>query len=224
MAYAKLQKMTESLTPAGSIESYEVYNLGRTKDGCLGNTVASIVSRITGRDYSLPAIYYAWRGMMIKDMIRTYSKHIKTETAPTRDRLELALHRLDQRNFKMVLEAIKTTGIAMTSAIPIAAVLENSNISYQRGGIQEILAEINSKAEVAVTYKTPTDQNPESWWHTAHIGFDQNGVLVSFSDGAKPVTQTTIDAINDAASYLNGKARTWNFVSINNETIFPLKS
>jgi|SRR3989344_1149837 len=208
--------MQETSMPLGAIESVDIYNYGVQKDGCLGNTVASMVSEITGVEYNLPNIYFAWRGMLIKDELRTFARHVRKDPEKSREQRELALHRLDQRVFKMVLKSIQTTGIALDSAIPIAAVLEDSDIEYRKGGFQEILEAVNNGYQIAVMYKASQDEETvgESWWHMAHIGISKAGEIVRLSDGNASISDSTIEAINNSAEYLNSQARTWNFVAI----------
>lgn len=212
--------MQESLRPLslGAIESVEVQQLGEERDGCLGNTVTSLVSTISGRNFPLPPIYYAYRGMMIKDELRAYKRHILKNPQRPREGLQLAMHRLDQRVFKMLLRSIRTTGAALPSAAPIAAVLENCNVEYRKGDFSDILQAINSGCEVAVMYEAPGDegenQRGDTWWHMAHIGISKAGEIVRLSDDNAPLSDATIEAINKSAKYLNQRARTWNFVAI----------
>ncbi len=207
--------MKETPIALGAIESVDLFNYGQEKDGCLGNTVASIVSTVSGQEYRLPPIYFAWRGMMIKDELRTYARHIHRDPEKTREEREIALHRLDQRVFKMILKAIRSNSIALPSAIPIAEILENCDIEYRKGRFPEMLEAVNDRHEVAVMYKTPEDEDSQSWWHMVHIGVDTfGGEIVRLSDGSATISDSTIKAIDESADYLNQTARTWNFVAI----------
>ena len=201
----------------GAIESTQIQELGEERDGCLGNTITSLVSTISGHDFSLPPIYYAYRGMMIKDELRSFRRHVRRNPDKSREDLELAMHRLDQRVFKMLINSIKTTGVALPSAAPIAAVLENCDIQYKKGDFGDILEAINSGYEVAVMYRAP-DEDPDAkgdtWWHMAHVGISKGNEIVRLSDENATITDMTIDAINESAAYLNNRARTWNFVAI----------
>ncbi len=208
--------MRETPLPLGAIESAEIFEYGQQRDGCLGNTIASIVTTISGQEFHLPPIYYAWRGMMIKDMLRTYGRHIRKEPSKSREEREIALHRLDQKIFRMILGSMSSNRVPIYSGIPLAEVLENCDIKYQKGGFPEILEAVNSGHEVAVMYKTPQDEEPERWWHMAHIGINTDGdEIVRLSDSKAPtITDSTIKAINESATYLTQRARTWNFVAI----------
>ena len=201
----------------GAIESAELLDLGQERDGCLGNTVASIVSTISGQEYHLPPIYYAYRGMTIKDELRTFKRHIRKNPEKPRDQLEMAMHRLDQRVFKMLIKSIKETGIALPAAAPIASMLESCTVEYRKGDFNDMLEAVNSQHEVAVMYKAPEEEDLEKgerWWHMAHIGISKGQQIVRISDDNALVTNATIAAINESASYLNREVRTWNFVTV----------
>jgi len=209
--------MQEIYLSAGAIESPGVQELGEERDGCLGNTITSLVSSISGHDFPLPSIYYAYRGMMIKDELRVFKRHIRKNPEKSREDLELAMHRLDQRVFKMLINSIKRTGAALPSVVPIAAVLENCEIEYKKGDFSDILAAVNSGYEVAVMYKAPDEEGEaksDRWWHMAHIGISKGQEIVRLSDGNGPISDSVVSAINESAAYLNQKARTWNFVAI----------
>lgn len=209
--------MQEVYLSSGAIESPDVQELGEERDGCLGNTITSLVSSISGQDFELPPIYYAYRGMMIKDELRAFKRHVRKNPDKPREDLELAMHRLDQRVFKMLINSIKRTGAALPSAAPIAAVLENCEIEYRRGDFRDVLSAVNSGHEVAVMYKAPDEEGEtrgDRWWHMAHIGISKNREIVRLSDDNAPISDATIEAINESAAYLNLKGRTWNFVAI----------
>lgn len=207
--------MPEIPLPLGAIESADLFNYGQEKDGCLGNTVTSIVSTISGHEFHLPPIYFAWRGMMIKDELRVYARHMRRDPDKHREESEIALHRLDQRVFKTILKSIRSNTVGLASMIPIAQVLENCDIKYRKGHFTDILEAINRREEVAVMYKTPDDEGPESWWHMAHIGVNASGSeIVRLSDQNGSITDSTVRAIDESADYLNQRARTWNFVAI----------
>ena len=206
--------MQETASPLGAIENPDLYQFGVERDGCLGNTVASMVSTISGQEYKLPAVYFAWRGMTIKDELRTVTRHVRKNPEKSREDLELALHRLDQRVFKMILKAIGKTDIAHPSAIPIALILERCDIEYRRVGFLDLLEAVNDGYQVAIMYKLPADEDPDSSWHMAHIGISKSNEIVRLSDGNRPINNSTIRAIDESATYLNNEARTWNFVAL----------
>lgn len=190
-----------------------LYERGRQNDQCVGLTIASLCSKLSGRQIDLPPIYYAWRGMQITDLKRTQHKHL--QEGEGKDRVRLASIKLDQRVFRGMLETIKRNGVAFWDATPVAAILAESDIAYKRGGFEEISADLNSGHEVAVMFQVEDPQKPgRRIRHMAHLGFDQDGVLVNHSDGHIVVDDTTINAINADAHFLNGKVRTWNYASV----------
>lgn len=208
--------MRETPTTPGAVENPDLYQFGVERDGCLGNTVASMVSTISGQEYNLPPIYYHWRGAMIQDELRAFRRHIRRNSDKSSEELELALHRLDQRVFKKVLQAIKENNVGLLSAIPIAMILEDCEIKYRKGGFINILEVVNDGYQVAVMYETPKDEDlkGEKWWHMAHVGIGKDNRIVRLSDNNAPITDSTILAIDESARYLNREARTWNFVAL----------
>lgn len=214
--------MNENLQPDVLVENSLAYQEGLLRDGCVGNTIASICSRIINREVGIPPIYYAWRGMMIKDEVRLFGDHMRrrrergTNTEESKAGLTHALHRLDQRAFKQFFGAIQSGRVPMFEAVPLQDALEMSTIEYRRGGIESIQTAITSGSEVAVSFQTAEDPNEHPSWHMAHIGLNSSNQLVRFSDGGQLVTPQTMHEIGTSAQYLNEQVRTWNFVTVKN--------
>ena len=187
-------------------------------DACVANTVVSICSMLSGQEIKVPSIYYSWRSMMIKDMIRMYSHHARKrhqrglESKP-RDYYDAALHKLDQQSVvKFVNTARDGRGVPLEAAL-IQTVLQDSEIEFRRGGMEDIMEEIRLGRQVAASYMVSNEEGDKEW-HIAHIGFDRENNLVSFSDGNIPIEPHNIDSINIASAYLTNEAHTWNFVSV----------
>lgn len=197
-------------------EDSPTYRLGQQKDGCVGNTIASLCSTITGEKVELPPMYYHYRGAQIMDMVRLYARHRRRDRDNSRqtDKPELALHRLDQQIFTKTFNSIKENKGVFTDSIPLELAIEESEIEYRRGDMTQILDAVNSGWEVAVSFKVPDENSDAEAWHMAHIGKSQEGQLVRISDNNEAVTEGTVKSINEAAKYLNAKVRTWNFVAI----------
>lgn len=187
-------------------------------DACVANTVVSICSKIVGRELGVPEMYYRWRSMMNVDMARMYAGHQrrihdKGLTPKAREHYLTALHKLDQKSFvKFANTARDGRGLPYEAAI-MQTILQDVEIEYMRGGINDVKKEIDLGRQVAVSYQT-SSQEGEKGWHISHIGRDPNGNLISYSDNNILVGDETVAEINSSATYLNGIAHTWNFVSV----------
>lgn len=183
------------------------------KVGCVANTVVSICSRISGIDFPVPDIYYQWRGMMLRDMANLYLNHRRRGQNLPREHYEAANLRLDQRAFTKFIETVKAgRGIPLEATV-LQTVLQDTEIEYKRGGIEEIKKEIDLGNQVAATFKVTDDVDDRQLWHIAHVGYEGNQ-FVSYSDGNMPLAPADINEIGIASDYLNNTVRTWNFVSV----------
>lgn len=187
-------------------------------DACVANTIVSICSKLSGKDFKVPTIYYSWRGMMIKDMVRMYAHHEKRRQrngleGKSRNYYDAALHKLDQQSVvKFINTARDGRGIPLEAAL-IQTVLQDSEIEYRRGGMEDIMNEITLGRQIAASYVI-TNEEGDAGWHIAHIGLDHEKNLISFSDGNRLLQPQELESINNAATYLNSEAHTWNFVSV----------
>lgn len=189
------------------------------QDACIANTLVSICSALSGQELKVPTAYYQWRQMMQRDMAGLYLTHMRRARARgmenPRDHFTKALHKLDQRAFvKFINTARDGFGMPLEATL-IQTVLQDAEIEYKKGGIDKIMDELAQGREVAASYQVEKEGNPgEKEWHIAHIGFNPEGSLVSFSDGNQPITDSVVGEINSASEYLNDSVRTWNFVSV----------
>ncbi len=183
------------------------------ESGCLANTIISICSHISGIELTVPDMYYKWRGMMQRDILQIYRRHVKRAKNLSREHYDAATIRLDQRAVtKFIDTASDGRGVPLGNAV-LQTILQDVIVEYKKGGMETILNEIELGRQVGVTYKVNAEENEAQAWHIAHIGFD-NGELVSFSDKYTPLTPTDVNEIDKAADYLNNTVRSWNFVSV----------
>lgn len=183
------------------------------KTGCVANTIVSICSKISGIDFSVPSMYYQWRAMMQRDMVGQLLDHKRRGKSLSREHYEAAMLRLDQRAFtKFIDTAREGRGMPFGTEL-LQTVLQDTEIEYKRGGVDEIKAEIDKGREVAATFRVTDDVDGREVWHIAHIGHDGNQ-FISFSDGNLPLTTADVSEIGIASDYLNNSVRTWNFVSV----------
>lgn len=183
------------------------------ENGCLANTIVSMCSHISGIELTVPDIYYKLRGMMQRDILEMYRRHIKKGKSFSREHYDAATIRLDQHAVVKFINTIREgRGLPLGSA-HFQTILQDVEIEYKKGGMNEILDEISLGRQIAATYKVADKEIGGQSWHIAHIGFD-NGELVSFSDKYTPLTDTDINEINISSNYLNNEVRSWNFVSV----------
>ena len=183
------------------------------ESGCLANTIVSICSHISGIELTVPDMYYKWRGMMQRDILQTYRRHIKRGKNLSRGHYDAASIRLDQRAVTKFIDTARDgRGVTLGNSL-LQTILQDVVVEYKKGGIETILNEIELGRQVGVTYKVYDEENEAQTWHIAHIGFD-NGELVSFSDKYTPLTPTDVHEIGIASDYLNNTVRSWNFVSV----------
>ena len=196
--------------------TFEDHRLKPTNDACVANTIVSICSRISGQEFKVPDIYYERREMMIKDMIRMYATHQRRGLGThSKEFHENSMHRLDQKSFmKFIDEAKQGRGVPLEAAL-LQTVLQDVEVDYKRGRIEEIKREIGMGRQVAANFQVGDEQNPgKKIWHIAHIGMNKEGKLISCSDGNKPLSGDDVVQINLASDYLNHSVHTWNFVSV----------
>lgn len=183
------------------------------ESGCLANTIVSICSHISGIELTVPDMYYKWRGMMQRDILQTYRRHVKRGKNLSREHYDAATIRLDQRAVTKFIDTARDgRGVPLGNAV-LQTILQDVIVEYKKGGMEAILNEIELGRQVGVTYKVNAEENEAQVWHIAHVGFE-NRELVSFSDRYTPLTPTDINEIDIAADYLNNSVRTWNFVSV----------
>ena len=112
------------------------------ESGCLANTVVSICSHISGLELTVPDIYYKWRGMMQRDILKIYRDHLKRGKRLSREHYEAATIRLDQRAVtKFVDTARDGRGVTLGSAV-LQTILQDVEVEYKKGGMGAILNEI----------------------------------------------------------------------------------
>lgn len=183
------------------------------KVGCVANTVVSICSKMSGIEFPVPDIYYQWRGMMLRDMVTLNLDHRRRGRNLSREHYEAANLRLDQRAFTKFVETAKAGRGMPIEASMLQTVLQDMEIDYKRGGIEEIKQEIDLGHQVAATFKVTDDTDGRQVWHIAHVGLEGDQ-LISYSDGNLPLAPADIEEIGIASDYLNNTVRTWNFVSV----------
>lgn len=152
--------------------TFEDHGVKPTNDACVANTIVSICSRISGQEFRVPNIYYEWRGMMIKDMVRMYAAHQRRGLSNrSKEFHEKSIHRLDQKSFvKFIDTATQGRGMPLEAAL-LQTVLQDVEVDYKRGRIEEIKREIEMGRQVAVNFQVDDEQSPgKKVWHIAHIG------------------------------------------------------
>lgn len=200
------------------ITESDLYKVGVEQDGCIGNTITSICSKLVGGPVALHPIYYFQRGAMKQDELRMYARHRRRErqsgTVPSDRDPIAAFIRLDQRVFRKALDQVQQNRWAMTPHPALEAIMDTIEIDYRHGGFEEMMAPIKGGAQVAVCFKLPEPgvAKPDRAFHIAHIGYDQGHNLVRFSDNNEPVGNVIVDSINESAQYLGSVVRTWNYV------------
>lgn len=183
------------------------------ESGCLANTIVSICSHMSGIELTVPDMYYKWRGMMQRDILQTYRRHVKKGKNLSREHYDAATIRLDQRAVTKFIDTARDgRGVPLGNAV-LQTILQDVLVEYKKGGMETILNELELGRQVGVTYKVNAEENEARSWHIAHIGFER-GELVSFSDKYTPLTPADINEIDIAANYLNNTVRSWNFVSV----------
>ncbi len=204
-----IERRTENFPPIVELDSLE----DDKEIGCLANTIVSMCSHISGIELTVPDIYYRYRAMMLRDISSMYRHHTKRGKKMSREHFEAAIIRLDQHAVAKFIDTARAgRGIPLESAV-FQTILQDVQIDYKKGGMEDILQEIDLGRQVGVTYKATDEMSGAKTWHIAHIGFD-NGELVSYSDKYTPLTSTDINEINLASEYLNNEVRSWNFVSV----------